>query len=56
MSEADTSPVHDIGLIPTDVDGQDGRPVVPHRVLRAIDDIKEGNTASKEDIESVLNF
>jgi len=33
-----------------------GRPEVPEGVLRGIEDIAEGRTASKEDIESVLKF
>ena len=35
-------------------DGED--PLVPEGVLRGIEDIEEGETASKEDIESVLKF
>jgi len=31
-------------------------PLVPEGVLDGIEDIKKGNTASKEDIESVLKF
>lgn len=33
-----------------------GDPLVPEGVLRGIEDIEEGNTASKEDLESVLKF
>jgi len=32
----------------------DERPEVPEGVLRGIEDIAEGDTASKEDIDSVL--
>ena len=35
-------------------DGDD--PVVPEGVLRGIEDIEEGNTASKEELESLLEF
>lgn len=35
---------------------EDAGPRVPEGVLRGIEDIAEGNTASKEDIESVLKF
>jgi len=35
-------------------DGDD--PVVPEGVLRGIEDIEEGNTASKEELESLLKF
>ena len=35
---------------------EDADPVVPAGVLRGIEDIAEGNTASKEDIESILKF
>ena len=38
-------------------DASDGEePLVPEGVLRGIEDVEEGNTASKEDIESVLKF
>lgn len=36
------------------VDGE--RPLVPVGVLEGIENIKNGNTASTEDIESVLKF
>jgi hypothetical protein len=44
---------------PTDDDcadgtGDDEQPAVPEGVLRGIDDIAEGETASKEDIDAVL--
>ncbi|WP_169051889.1 hypothetical protein [Halorhabdus amylolytica] len=32
------------------------RPEVPEGVLRGIEDIAEGRTASKEDIESILKY
>jgi len=35
-------------------DGDD--PLVPKGVLRGIEDIEEGNTASKEDLEELLKF
>lgn len=35
---------------------EDGDPQVPEGVLRGIEDIAKGETASKEDIESVLKF
>lgn len=50
-----------MSLTPTD-DGteehsDDGdEPLVPEGVLRGIDDIEEGNTASKEELESLLKF
>jgi hypothetical protein len=34
--------------------GDDDRPAVPEGVLRGIDDIAEGETASKDDIDAVL--
>lgn len=34
----------------------DADPLVPEGVHRGIEDIAEGNTASAEDIESVLKF
>lgn len=34
----------------------DERPVVPEGVLQGIEDIDEGRTADKEDIESVLKY
>ena len=38
-------------------DAEDGdRPEVPEGVLRGIDDLAEGDTASKEDVESALKF
>ncbi|GAA0271331.1 hypothetical protein [Halobacterium noricense] len=38
-------------------DAEDGgRPEVPEGILRGIEDIAEGNTASKEDLESVLKY
>ncbi len=37
-----------------DLDGDD-RPLVPEGVLRGIEDIEEGRTASVEDIEAVLD-
>lgn len=38
-------------------DAEDGdRPAVPEGVLRGIEDIIEGNTASKEDLEAVLKY
>lgn len=46
---------------PTENDADDesdtgDEPDVPEGVLRGIIDIRDGNTASKEDIESVLNY
>lgn len=35
-------------------DAPDNRPTVPAGVLRGIEDIRTGNTASKEDLERVL--
>lgn len=35
-------------------DGED--PVVPKGVLRGIEDVKEGDTASKADLEDILKF
>jgi len=36
---------------------EDGdRPEVPEGVLRGIEDIEEGRTASEEDLESVLKY
>jgi hypothetical protein len=37
-------------------DDEEGRPELPEGVLRGIEDIDEGRTASKDDIESILNF
>ena len=38
-------------------DGENGeRPEVPEGVLRGIEDIAEGNTASKEDLENVCDI
>ena len=38
-------------------DGSNGDdPSVPEGVLRGIEDIEEGDTASKDDLESLLNF
>ena len=37
-----------------DHDGEE--PLVPEGVLRGMDDVAEGRTASKEDIEEVLKF
>ena len=37
-------------------DGDEEEPKVPEGVLRGIEDLDEGRTASKEDIESVLKF
>ena len=38
-------------------DVEDGdRPEIPEGVLRGIEDIAEGETASKEDLESVLKY
>lgn len=38
-------------------EAEDGhRPEVPEGVLRGIEDIEEGRTASKEDLESVLKY
>lgn len=38
-------------------DAEDGeRPKVPEGVLRGIEDIAEGRTATKEDLESVLKY
>lgn len=34
----------------------DGEPRVPVEVLEAIDNLAEGNTASKDEIEAVLKF
>lgn len=34
----------------------DGEPRVPIGVLEAIDNLAEGNTASKDEIEAVLKF
>lgn len=38
-----------------DADDEDD-PQVPTEVIDAIDNLAEGNTASKDDIESVLEF
>lgn len=35
---------------------EDDAPLVPESVLCGIEDIGQGNTASKEDLEAVLNF
>ena len=48
-----TKPVDD-GAESSSDDGED--PVVPEGVLEGIDDIEDGNTASKADIESLLKF
>lgn len=40
---------------PTQHDGDDD-PHVPVEVLEAIENLAEGNTASKEEIEAVLKF
>jgi hypothetical protein len=50
-----------MSLHPTGDDREDGaedgdRPEVPEGVLRGIEDIDEGRTASKEDLESVLKY
>lgn len=38
-------------------DAEDGdRPEVPEGVLRGIEDIEEGQTASKEELASVLKY
>lgn len=38
-------------------DAEDGdRPKVPEGVIRGIEDLDEGRTASKEDLESVLKY
>lgn len=38
-------------------DGEDGdRPEVPEGVIRGIEDIEEGRTSSKDDLESVLKY
>ncbi|QKY19670.1 hypothetical protein B4589_004480 [Halolamina sp. CBA1230] len=38
-------------------DAEDGeRPKVPEGVLRGIEDIAEGRTATKDDLESVLKY
>ncbi|QZA89494.1 hypothetical protein K0C01_04995 [Salinarchaeum sp. IM2453] len=34
----------------------DDEPRVPEEVLKAIDNLADGNTASKEEIKSVLKF
>ena len=52
---------HDMSLTPHNGHGTDGdeevaEPKVPEGVLRGIEDIAEGRTAGKEDIESVLKF
>lgn len=36
--------------------GEDVEPRVPFGVLRGIEDIGDGNTADKDDLESVLKF
>lgn len=36
--------------------GEDVEPRIPFGVLRGIEDISEGNTADKDDLESVLKF
>ena len=47
--------------VPTD-DGAEERtddgdaPLVPEGVLRGIEDIEEGNTTSKEELEALLKF
>lgn len=48
-----TTPVDDAA----DEGSDDGdEPLVPEGVLDGIDDIEDGNTASKEDLESLLKF
>jgi len=37
-------------------DGSNDRPTVPEGVLRAIEDLENEETASKDEIESVLKF
>ena len=37
-------------------EGMDDEPRVPEGVLKGIEDIAEDNTASKEEIEAVLDF
>lgn len=38
-------------------DAEDGdRPEVPEGILRGIEDIAKGNTASKEDLKSILKY
>jgi hypothetical protein len=40
-----------------EVDAEDGdRPKVPEGVLRGIEDLEEGRTASKEDLKDALKF
>lgn len=56
-----SSVTHEDDLKQTSSDGEEvsaegDDPSVPEGVLRGIEDIAEGNTASKEDIESVLKF
>lgn len=46
------TPTEDGAGEPTDGDA----PVIPEGVLRGIEDIEEGNTASKEELESLLKF
>ena len=51
-------PEPDSEPVPSD-DGDeeaDGRPEVPAGVLRGIEDIAEGRTASKSDLESLLKY
>jgi hypothetical protein len=46
------TPAEDRAEEPTDGDD----PVIPEGVLRGIEDIEDGNTASKEELESLLKF
>jgi len=50
-----------MSLTPTDDGAEKGaydgdEPLVPEGVLRGIEDIEEGDTASKEDLKALLNF
>lgn len=49
-----------MSLTPTEDESDDGsdgdEPLVPEGVFRGIEDIEDGNTASKEDLDSLLNF
>ena len=36
--------------------GEDVEPRIPFGVLRGIEDMRQGNTADKDDLESVLKF
>jgi len=40
----------------SDDSGEDVEPQIPFGVLRGIEDIGDGNTADKDDLESVLKF